>query len=198
MKNLKGRTCRKEGFCVSPKSEEEIKGYAASIRKFFSMNQLKSFDIVRFIELILTQVYRGFRFEVVEDYELPDREAEMSPSDFCIRVRQSVYKKACELDGHARFTLAHELGHFILHRDQGLAFGRPAMNGSIPAYKNSEWQADTFARHLLVPEDMAKGMNSLEIAAVFDVSRQVAAIVAKEKKFQEIGSKKAVNMEFNF
>jgi len=56
------------------------------------------------------------------------------------------------------FTLAHELGHailhrshLVLHRDRGLAFGLEKNSRS-----NLEWQADKFAAYFLMPENEVK------------------------------------------
>jgi hypothetical protein len=69
--------------------------------------------------------------------------------------------------GRFHFTLAHEAGHWRLHRkyfldnpDQGLLFGaegKPAcVCRSSEAKKPIEWQADYFAAHLLMPSDLLR------------------------------------------
>ena len=105
----------------------------------------------------------------------------MNPFEFCIRVQEPIYAKAMDGDGHCRFTVAHEIAHFFLHRTQALAFGRKAENGNIPAYRNSEWQADVFARNLLAPFSMTRGMVANQIEVLFGVSRHVANIIAATK-----------------
>jgi len=168
----------REGFCVTGRSESEIRHIAEQIRKLFYPAGIKLLDVIDMIERKMPAAFEWFRYEIVEPEELPDREAEMCPSDNCIRIRESVYIKAIDHDPHSRFTLAHELGHFFLHRHQALAFGRPSLNGNIPAYRHSEWQADTFARNLLAPRTMAEGMMTEEIEVLFEVSRSVAEIVS--------------------
>ena len=152
------RGIRDDGFCVSPKSAADIRFWAERIRKMFFPHGHKFIDIAKLIDCEMPVAYENFNCEIVTDDELPGREAEFDPFAFCIRIRESVYLGACEMDGHCRFTLAHELGHLFLHRDQTLAFGFPIRGGEIPYYRNSEWQADTFARNLLVPVEMARGM----------------------------------------
>lgn len=67
--------------------------------------------------------------------------------------------------GRYRFTLAHEAGHWRLHRafflenpDQSKLFGadgKPVyVCRSTEAKKPVEWQADYFAAHLLMPSDL--------------------------------------------
>jgi hypothetical protein len=58
-----------------------------------------------------------------------------------------------------RFSFAHELGHFFLHKDLYTKFGIDSPDGwkdfilNVPEneYRNFEWQANEFAGRLLVP-----------------------------------------------
>lgn len=175
-------TCLKDGFCVAPRKEAEIRIVAEQMRKILSDHpDFKYLDIVRVLEFRMPEAFPGFRYEIVDSCEMPDREAEMNPSEFCIRIQEPIYIKAMKGDGHCRFTLAHELGHFFMHRTQPLAFGHRAINGNIPPYMNSEWQADIFARNLLAPFSMTRGLCAQEIETLFGVSRNVAHIIAGTK-----------------
>ena len=172
----------RDGFCVEPMSTHTIETAAFETRKFFYPDDgQKYLNVMDLIEHKLPQAFEGFHLDVVRPEDLPGREAEFNPIYFCIRISEPIYEAACNDDGHCRFTVAHELGHFFLHRDQIPAFGRPAKDGKIPAYKHSEWQADTFARNLLVPRKLASGMSVPEIQTVFEVSHEVACIVAGEQ-----------------
>lgn len=71
-------------------------------------------------------------------------------------------------EGRYRFTVAHEVGHWILHapailakKQQPTLFdmsdGKPSLIcRSSSAKEPKEWQADFFAGHLLMPEMMVK------------------------------------------
>lgn len=168
-----------EGFCVSPRTRKEIAQIAETVRNMFSPSRTKFLDVVDLLERKLPAAFERFSLEIVEDNELPDREAEMCPSSLSIRVRESVYGKAMDGDCHCRFTLAHEIGHFFLHRFQSLAFGLQLQGRKISAYCDSEWQANTFARHFLVPDSLAKGLDVSQIELLFGVSSSVARIVCK-------------------
>lgn len=172
----------RDGFCVAPRSEIEIRNVAEQIRKLSGLPDTKYFDVVNFIEHKMPGIFPFFRYEIVESAELPDREAEMNPFEFCIRVRESIYIEAMKGNGHCRFTLAHELGHFFLHRNDFIAFGKKSEDGDIPPCRHSEWQANMFARNLLAPFSMTRNMSSAEIKVVFEVSEEVANIIAGEKK----------------
>lgn len=69
------------------------------------------------------------------------------------------------LEGRYRFTLAHELGHWDLHRHhflanpgQRLLFDEPTEPSVVCRSSSSkepmEWQADMFAGYLLMPKEM--------------------------------------------
>lgn len=65
-------------------------------------------------------------------------------------------------EGRFNFTLAHEIGHWILHRHDIIAVSDiPDMFGEVPppvicrdfSKEPHEWQADEFAAYLLMPKD---------------------------------------------
>ena len=57
-----------------------------------------------------------------------------------------------------RFTIAHELGHFILHRTTQPAFNcdKESVHTGIDSLKLIEREADDFASNLLMPGDMLR------------------------------------------
>lgn len=70
-------------------------------------------------------------------------------------------------EGRYRFTLAHETGHWELHRPlleahagQGVLFASetqpPVVCRTSASKEPMEWQADTFAGYLLMPEEMLR------------------------------------------
>lgn len=77
-----------------------------------------------------------------------------------------------------RFTIAHEIGHYLLHRDvgpfeDGLLFRREAQ------FNPREREANEFAALLLMPEMETQNVyrqngNILDVAKAFGVSRQAA------------------------
>jgi hypothetical protein len=53
-----------------------------------------------------------------------------------------------------RFTLAHEIGHFILHRKSQGHFSDRESRIDAPTTSRSEFEASTFASHLLMPSTL--------------------------------------------
>lgn len=57
-----------------------------------------------------------------------------------------------------RFTIAHELGHFILHRGQQQSFNcdKQSVHTGIDTLRDIEREADDFASNLLMPGDLLR------------------------------------------
>ena len=81
-------------------------------------------------------------------------------SGLLLLAEDRVYVDALEAErssGRRRFTVAHELGHWHLHRDRGGShYCRPEDNGGsqkdLYALKHIESEANRFAAALLMPE----------------------------------------------
>ncbi|MCG1032941.1 ImmA/IrrE family metallo-endopeptidase [Bacillus amyloliquefaciens] len=80
-----------------------------------------------------------------------------------------------------RFTLAHELGHYFLHRNRAIEFVDKALYRSSQM-DSMEYEANNFAGALLMPRKILidfiqkKGANAEVIAEYFDVSVLAAKI----------------------
>ena len=86
-----------------------------------------------------------------------------------------------------RFSLAHELGHFVLHRDGSVLEATvsidspPTVEPDRETSSVAEREANLFAGELLVPvaflkEHFRPGMTAADVAKLFEVSESVAAI----------------------
>lgn len=99
------------------------------------------------------------------------------PNEKKIVISESVYDGAFAGNHRDRFTIAHEIGHLLLHHDANISFARG--NDKIQPYEDPEWQANTFAGEVLVPVHLIKGLKIEEISIKSNVSRQVASIQQK-------------------
>ncbi|MBD55350.1 ImmA/IrrE family metallo-endopeptidase [uncultured Pseudoalteromonas sp.] len=141
---------RKLGHKVAPLSTATIEKSAREYRDAFQLNMKPRVNICALLEAL--QGADALTFEIVEDEELAEAEATTYPNQNRILIRNSVYEDAACGDGRARFTLAHEIGHLILHKNQTPAFSR----GRHQVYEDSEWQADTFASEFLMDSRFIK------------------------------------------
>jgi hypothetical protein len=102
-----------------------------------------------------------------------------------------VVSAACPTEGHRRFTVAHELGHYHMpdHVDRLFASGAelvPSMTGHYRSQKDPlEVEADAFASELLMPSRFVKplvqrlgsGFSAIHsLAGRFEASLSAAAI----------------------
>jgi Zn-dependent peptidase ImmA (M78 family) len=120
--------------------------------------------------------------ELAENYGLRVFVAEFSDSDVAGTIN---LKEACivvnsyDTVERKAFTIAHELGHWLLHKeDPGLSEGvtiflRKPLGGEIDWW---EKEANWFAANVLVPKEMLdcyKDKDEREVAKIFGVSPSV-------------------------
>lgn len=156
-----------------------------------------NFDIIWFLENDFLEFDSRHRFRIVNeddtDVDLTFTEAitKMTVDSINIYVWEDIYEQARHGNGRSRFTLAHELGHALLHAPTAedvtvisarlidSSFERRSYN---QAY-NAEIQCHKFAAELLAPVNLLKGMRIREIMEEFGVSRTVAEIQQRKARF---------------
>lgn len=161
---------RKLGKKVAPLRSADIRN---SAQKFRDMIGLKGpfVNVIGVLEAL--QGVEFLEFEVVEDYELGDEEAVTRPDQSYMQIKQSVYDSAHAGDGHCRFTIAHELGHLVMHTGQS-SYARGS-SGSHRIFEDSEWQADTFASEFLIDQRLIPAnADEYDISSIFGVSHSAA------------------------
>lgn len=136
--------------CVRPLSRSNIAAITNSIRKTLKAENIEYFPIVNFIELVLCHPEIGIELEIVDVSEMDNVYALADTTRNCLRIREDVYEGAVAGKPRDRFTLCHEVGHFILHQPDCVEFAR----GNIPTYRDPEWQANTFAGELMAPSSL--------------------------------------------
>lgn len=161
---------------ANPLSIKKIRELANMLREFTNCNDTAFFPVVRFIESILPSIDPEFAL-VIEDIDsMGVCHGLACPEEKCIKLREDVYERAIQGIGRDRFTVAHELGHYLLHDDNNVTLARMEKNKKIEPFRDPEWQANTFAAELLVPLNLIDTQNIYEIAENFGVSNQVAEI----------------------
>lgn len=172
---------------VPARSEAEIFKLAATVRSDLKITA-DAFPIIEFLELGMPQFFEGFALEVGTMAQMGSNHGLTIPSENVIRLREDVYDRCCEGQGRDRFTAAHELGHYLMHRNAPIKFHR-AEQGRLPAYLDSEWQANRFAGAILMPESLMRECNTLfDVMRRFGVSYDAASyqnrVLAKKGKMR--------------
>jgi hypothetical protein len=163
-------------YQVPPMSRKQIRGIAANIRKInkeLTGQDDPYFPIVEFLDVTLPRHYEDFSLEILEPVFMGDAHGLTYPDEDRIQIRLDVYQRAHQGQGRDRMTMAHELGHLVLHTGLGLA--RMAPSGDIKPYHSSEWQASALAGELLVSyEHIGNCCSALEAAMKFGVTTEAA------------------------
>ncbi|MBS0986617.1 ImmA/IrrE family metallo-endopeptidase [Acetobacter thailandicus] len=136
-------------FVVPPLRWSIIERNALHWRDVLGLEKEPYFPVMEVIEKILCNKMDLFTLTIVEQKEMGRAEGYTSPTGEAIYLREDVYRGACNGVPRDRFTAAHELGHWDMHTNLQLARVQPEEN--IPAYRQSEPQANQFASELLMP-----------------------------------------------
>ena len=166
-------------FVADALSRKDLLAYGEYIRKAIGWGK-PCLDVIRFLEHVLPEIDESFNYEIVSDKELPGMEGRTLPGEHLIQLPENVYYSARRGEGRARFTVIHEIGHYLLIDKNSVALCRA--NERIPAYRDPEWQANTLASALLMPPSLTAGMSQTEIASVFGVSAEAARVHLDIKK----------------
>lgn len=166
-------------YIANPTSRKNIRDLAITIRHIVGMDNEKYFPVVDFLELVMPQIYDNFSYEIVHPDELKNEYGVTYPEKNVIKLREDVYENAISGVGRDRFTVAHEIGHYIMHKPGSLKLARSVNVKNVPAYKDPEWQANTFAGEFLAPPHIIRGLSVKEIAMCCGVSLDCARIQLK-------------------
>lgn len=158
---------------VQAMSRNEIRKIANKFREGLGLEEVLFFPVIEVFE-ILPLLYDGLVTDIVEDSVLKNRYAETDIENKIIRVRQSIYDKACNGDGFSRMTIMHEVGHYECLVNQPIKLSRAPDNVKIPAYEDPEWQAKCFAGEVMIPKLKTSGMIPEEIRKKCGVSYEAA------------------------
>lgn len=176
-----------DDFKVAPRSAKNIEELTLAWRDVLGVANQWAPNMLRLLEIELPKLPRLGQFALVtrSDEEMGDAEAYTQFNPPHIVIRNSVYRSARRGDGRSRMTLAHELGHLVMH--PGAAKLRsnfpPSLTNKPKAFESAEWQANKFASLFLMPLHVVREFTSAaQISESCQVSLQAAQI-----RFSELG-----------
>lgn len=148
-----------------------IEKYAETISRQFSLTEFgdEGDPVVRFVAQLGGEIH----------YEDPDDFVRTEDGSIVVDGPNKFDVYISNFTGplRDRFTLAHELGHYFLHSQQGKSLLKASRRGNSPA----EWEANWFAASLLMPSDDVREFCTIHnttdatlVAAQFRVSRSAA------------------------
>ena len=101
------------GLAVDPLSIYQIRKFCKRLKTLLNIPFDDYVEIVKIFEHTLTRV--GVEFEIATIDEMGTKHGETIPQENKVRIREDVYERACVGYGRDRLTIAHELGHLLLH-----------------------------------------------------------------------------------
>lgn len=162
------------GHIVEPRRKADIHAIAERTREVLQLSNHTPVDLCSLLDRL--SVHYGLDYDVLEDHEMPISHAEA----MCVPERATIYMPVQSLRAAARnvprmrFTLFHELGHFILNHSRSYARGG---NMEPKRYVDSEWQADQFAVAITMPASLIvsqKMYTAAQLVTRFGVSYEAA------------------------
>ncbi len=179
----------------------EMASFARKQRVKFGILTSEFVDIVSLIEFKLEEIFPGFRMRIVDDFADQGIQAEADIENNCINIREDIYLAASDGDVNARMTLAHELGHYLLHQKfdtrMQKQFDKNSYTGGVKnknMMESGETQADVFARFFLVDLSSAykNKSNPAQLAQNFGIPLPEAkSAITISKRIEAIGLRKA-------
>jgi Zn-dependent peptidase ImmA (M78 family) len=153
----------------------DIEEKARKFRKSIGLDEVLRFPVIDVLEKILHEELKLVEMRVVDDQDMGSAEGYTDPAGRYIELSQCVYESACLEKNRARWTVAHELGHWMLHTCVPLARVSPDRRNTIRVFENPETQAHQFAAALLMPiYRISSSETACRISQVFGVSLEAA------------------------
>jgi hypothetical protein len=173
-------------YRVKGLTNEAIRSLAKRSLEFYRASNRYPVNVLSLIQTGTVCTVRGDKklvFRVVPDVELGDNDAvtTYAPGVVEITCKMSVRDRAALGVGRDRMTLAHELGHAVLHEGPAKAratgaVGRTKINWIAP-FESAEHQAKVFAAAFLIVDEFAEQASSAEeVSVLFGVSIEAAEI----------------------
>jgi len=135
------------GHIVAPRGIDEIRQSAVNASEVLGLSD----QVVPLSNFIESLSAFGITVDVVDDenqvFVMTGVEAVCVPETATIYLTEATYAAARRDDPRTRFTVFHELGHFVLQHNKAMA----RHNYVAKAYLDSEWQADQFAAEMTMP-----------------------------------------------
>lgn len=163
-----------QDYRVPSLNRRDIRTLTHQIRSMLSITNLH-FPIMEFVEFGLPSLIDDYELSIMPIEDMPGTHGLTIPQESKIILREDIYEGALNGNGRDRMTVAHELGHLLMHKN--ISFARSMPNVRIRAFESSEWQAKCFSGELLIPankREILLNMTPIEVAQVCGVSLEAA------------------------
>jgi hypothetical protein len=153
---------------VRIKSREDI-AKIAMLWWNLANNQGRSFNICKFVLETLKKHFTRKGQLQIEFYErgTADEPAFVTFKPLVLHIDRKTWMDAGLGDTYARFVVAHEIGHIILHDEFAVAFSddEAAQLRHLDNEESGEWQANVFAGYFLAPDHVVLKLRDPDLIA---------------------------------
>ena len=156
-------------YKVSFRTYEDIGLTADKLRAALGLKNAYSFNIVHKIRTLIGKTFGKLGVLSLRLYKDDPRFAYVTFNPLVLHVDEDIWAEAEDGEPKARFVLAHELGHIVLHGDYLQEFSEDEKAGLtfVPPEERSEPQAHWFAAHFLAPDRFV-----IDCRTEFEISQQ--------------------------
>lgn len=162
-------------FKARPLSNKKICDFAKQFKKILGIKNDVPIDILFILEIAMPLLDSDFNFSIRQKEDMAvDAHAYIDHDTKEIVILDEIYIRAVKGHGRDRFTIAHEIAHYLLHDKNVLT--RAFENEKIKTFEDPEWQANAFAGELLCPAEVAKNMSIDEIVKKYGISVSAARV----------------------
>lgn len=92
-----------------------------------------------------------------------------------------IYINGQEAGTRQRFSIAHEIAHYILHKDKIISFGVVGRQCEVSLTVEEEREADMLAAHIIMPPDSSKEyLNSRGVSIDLPITKEIITQYANE------------------
>ena len=167
---------------VARRSERDIERLATMVRRELGVAPGARIAMQPVLEMALDEIYPGAYYTIEWDGDMNGAEARTDHFEPRISLSASTYAGLQNADPRPRMTVAHELGHLLMHTRQPVYHYSSRIRDR---HVDPEWQADYFAAALLMPADAFRKMKTVKQAKkAFGVSRSAALMRARVLRHQ--------------
>jgi hypothetical protein len=152
---------------VDFRREEVVSAEAGRLRELAGVSEEARLDVVSLIYWLQANGWRdkGKLSLKVWSERPKGKRAFVTFSPLALNIERRTLELArWQHDSESRYVIAHEIGHVVLHDHNAKPFSDEDIKYSKFGFEetSAEWQADRFADHLLLPDNILAGYESIE------------------------------------
>jgi len=157
---------------------DEIKEIAEKARSLCNQFDRPGFKVTNYLRMLANESLLKTGLLRIRTFSAEEGEAPayVTYNPTTLHVDQEIWGDADDGEPGARFILAHELGHIILHDHYAQPFSGEKQKWITMDEESAEWQANTFADHFLISDHEVRTYINVKDTAIYCSVTRAAAL----------------------